>query len=153
MLSTMLYNNKELEIFIDESLMNLMNWSWESLLFPENENSFAYVLDKSSKNIMVLTTHGEVRILDTIEGIDISNSNMGKYNHLMDTVKKGEIYCSSRYHLFKNNWFSLDYGRKYNSLNKTYNFEDNEIFQVTPKNSDDLIAILTSYFDKYFMEQ
>lgn len=96
-------NNKDYKVEVNKKLMDKMNWSWDSLIFADNIDTFATVIDDTNKESSVLNTNGDVKVLDLINDIELSKEEIIKLALL------GEINNSNRYSIDANNWFGVDY--------------------------------------------
>lgn len=120
-------------------LMEDMDWSWESLIYAHNEETFAIVEDKATGQKTVLNTNGEVEIvrLDTNTKLSI--------DEIIALAKEGFI-DETIYQINYNNWFSLEYYDKENML------EDDVVFEATPKNCMELATLLMESHLSHFEE-
>ena len=130
-------------LFVGVELLDKMNWSWESLIFADNMETFAYVKDLATGNILTLETHGEVSVLDIKD-----NSRELSIDEVMTIALAGDIYDPDKYEISNNNWFSCTYGKMIN--NKEFELLEDDVFEAMPKDIDSLIDILLDIFEHYF---
>lgn len=136
-------NDTNYEVFLDVELMEKMKWSWESLIFADNNDTFAYVKDLSNNNITTLVTNGDVRILD-----ESNNSDLLDIDKVIKLALSKDIY-DDKYFVDSNNWFSLDYGVVSNE-GKEIMFLEDDVFEAEPKDINSLIDVLIDAHQHYF---
>lgn len=120
-------------------LMDDMNWSWESLVYVRNDETFAIVENKTTGEKTVLNTNGEVEI------IKIDDMTKLYPDEIVYLAQKGLIY-EDKYQINYNNWFSLEYNDKDGML------IDDAVFEATPKNCNQLATLLMESHLSYFAE-
>lgn len=130
-------NGKEYEVRIYKKSLEEVNWSWESLMFPENNKTFAIVTDKTTKEWSHLTTNGFVRVIDTYEERDLS------VDEIRSLAMNSKIY-DERYDVDCNNWFAVEY------LTKDDGKIDDDVFESIPKTYAELTDLLIDFHINFF---
>lgn len=110
---------------------------WESLYFAKNSDDFARI--SNGKNIIVLSTRGEVNICLSDEAF--SNEHEGKIRNLLNSGI--DIYAGNAVQV--SNWFSLEIGEVIN--HEKYSIVDEYPFESTPKSYKELEDLLIQIFD------
>lgn len=134
---------RKLEVFINTELLNKMDWSWESLCFANNNETFAHIEDIHTGEILILETDGEVKVRswDNNEYISTDEIKNLSFNE--------SIYDDSKYSIESNNWFSLSF---YKSTHKKVTLLEDFVFEAEPKDINELIDILIQSYMEYFEE-
>lgn len=128
------------EVLLYKESLEKLNWSWESLIFPEsNEETFAIVTNNSTGEWSYLSTNGFVRIVDTLEERNLS------VEEISNLAIKSEIY-DERYFIDNNNWFALEH------LTKDDEKIDDNVFESEPKSFEELAHCLLEYHLHYFQK-
>lgn len=135
-------NGRTLEVFIDNTLMEKMNWSWESLMFPENNEKFALIEDVNSGELLSLITEGEVSVIDLCTKEEIS------IEKIKELSSYDSIYKNRRYFVEIGNHFAISLD-KVNSDEKVEHL-DRIIFDKQPRNETDFINLLIDLFVDYY---
>lgn len=129
-------DDTEYEVILYKKPLEKANWSWESLIFPENDETFAIVTDKSTKQWSHLTTNGFVRVIDTCEERDLS------IDEIRTLSMNSKIY-NERYVVDYNNWFAVEY------LTEENNKVD-DVFEAEPKTFEELAHYLLDFHLNFF---
>lgn len=132
-------NDVEYKVDVNTDLMKKMNWSWESLIFANNLDVFATVLDNSNNESSVLNTNGEVKVYDLADDTELSKEDIIKL------ALSGEIDNPDKYNIDANNWFGVDYM-------KNSSLVEDIVFEATPTTSlgvaTEMMKFHLNYFDK-----
>lgn len=125
----------EYSVVMYPKALDKMNWSWESLVFPDNDETFAYVEDKNNANMTYLVTNGKVKVTDMATEEDLSNDEISRL------AKESKIDDCYRYYIGNNNWFSIEYCNRCGEPLEEYVLEE-DVFEATPKTLSELADIL-----------
>lgn len=148
---TILVKGNLLRVSLYSSVLDDIDWNWDSLLFPGNETIIAAInsLCGNGNNALILTTSGETKIKDLqedryLEFNEIVNlaSNGDLYNELIDGGGI-DIY---RYEIEANNWFCMEF-------HEGDCIVDDYTFDVTPQNPEELEDILIQAYLDYFNKE
>ena len=142
-IKTVQINSGNAEMVIYQENINLaIKNGWESLYFANNKDDFAWISD--GKNIIVLTTRGEVNIFhgDTV----LNNENENEIRNLLNSgIDFYEVDA-----LQNNNWFSIEMGEVIN--HEKYSIIDEYHFESTPKSVEELEDLLIKILNMHLIE-
>ena len=141
---TILVSDTLLGVSLLSSVLDDIDWSWDSLMLPTNTSTIAIIDDINSNgnDFLMLTTSGEVKIKDLKEDryLEIYEvENLACSGKLYNEYLNEEL----RYNIEANNWFSLEFFRNFELV-------EDYVFEETPQNPDDLQDILISVYLSYF---
>ena len=125
-------------ITLEIDYLDEMEWSWESLIFADNDKIFAIVENKETKELSVLTSSGDVIVKDAVSGTKL------EIEKIIDLSKKGEINDESKYIIQNNNWFALQH------CDEEHIIIDDEVFEAKPQNPNELSDILLDLHLSFF---
>lgn len=132
-------NNNEYKVTVNTDLMKKMDWSWDSLIFANNIDTFAVVENTANQESSVLNTNGEVKVLDLVNNTELSKEEIIKLS-----LSK-ELDNPEKYSIESNNWFGVDYI-------KGGLLEEDIVFESTPITAlgvaNEMIEFHLNYFDK-----
>ena len=148
-----LVGDKKYEVFTNTSLLEKMNWSWDSLIFATNNDTFATIKDESGF-MLTLVTNGESYVFkdeDNTQGEYVGRERLSD-TEIEKLALSGELYPehitgSSQYEIDSSNWFCLEF-RTVNDDNTTQLIED-DVFESIPQDEQSLIELLISIFEEY----
>lgn len=141
-IKAVLVNSGAAEMVIYQENINLaIEKGWESLYFAKNEDDFACVSD--GKNIIVLTTRGEVKIRQG--NVVLNNENENEIRKALDSGT--DIYEDEA--IQNNNYFSIEIGDVINY--EQYNVIDEYPFESMPKTVEELEDLLVEFFNLQFL--
>lgn len=129
---------KEYKVHIDVKSLNKMNWSWESLMFPNNDTTFAILKDETEGNTTYLVTSGFVKVTDILENRVLDDSEIEKL------AMEFKVNDESLYSIDNNNWFSLEH------YNKNKEMLEDVVFNSDSKRSLDLATEIVKSHIQYF---
>lgn len=136
-----LKNSQEAELAITKEAMTAIEHNWESLYFANNSTVFGIV--ETDSHFFILTTCGEVRIVDTKDGHLLVNRDEKEIAGLF------ENFDSERYVINDNNWFAIVVYEKDN--NGTFYGVTDILFEDEPESleelKDELIASVNYYLE------
>ena len=128
---------KDYTVSVNRDLMKKMNWSWESLIFADNADTFAFIETEDKIESTVLNTSGEVKVYD------LSDNSLLSIDDVIKLSISGEIHDSSKYSIDSNNWFTINY-RNENCL------LDDDVFKAIPKDTLEVATLLLESHLNYF---
>ena len=120
--------------------LSKMNWSWESLIFANENETFAVVENEVTKEKTYLVTNGFVKVTDITNEEELSN------DEIIKLAMESRIDDAQLYSIDNNNWFALEY------YDKDDEFLEDDVFEAIPKTFAELANLLIeshlSYFEK-----
>ena len=132
-------NENNYKVTVYPELMKKMNWSWDSLIFANNMDTFAVVENTDTKETSVLKTSGEVKVFDLVNNVELSKEE------IMELSLSNKLDDLERYSIEANNWFGVDY------VNNGV-LEEDIVFEATPNTSlgvaNEVLDFHLNYFDK-----
>lgn len=132
-----LVNDYVYKVTVYPELMNRMNWSWDSLIFADNKDTFAIVEKTSNKEISVLNTTGEVKVFN------IETNEQLSINEIIELSLLNKLDDLEKYNIESNNWFSVDHIK--NGI-----FKEDYVFESTPKTSLEVANEVLNFHLNYF---
>ena len=123
------------ELLYDETLVKMaIEKNWESLFFPENNVTFAKIKCRGEE--IILDTTGQIKIFDK-ENM-LSNENSEEIKMLLEDVNFDHAFLN----IVENNWFAI----------RIVGYDDDLVFEMTPKSMEDFFHAMKSYADYFFIE-
>lgn len=131
----LLDNGRRVTVTIYDSV----DFNWESMLYPDNQTTFAVI--ESGDEKVVLTTAGSVRIFDDIDKILYNNDNVPE--QVLEEIRNGTLDTSSRYTVWENNWFTLDFATL---IDDEWHFVDDVVYENESTTIENLVNdMITTY--------
>ena len=141
---TILVSDTLLGVSLLSSVLDDIDWSWDSLMLPTNKATIAIISNENSNDdeFLMLSTSGYISIKD------IKEDRYLEIDEVEDLAYSGELYNKyfdekPRYDIKSSNYFCILFYRNYQLLDK-YEFKE------TPHNIEDLQDILVGYYLNYF---
>ena len=141
---TILVSDTLLGVSLFSSVLDDIDWSWDSLMLPTNKATIAIISNENSNDdeFLMLSTSGYISIKD------IKEDRYLEIDEVEDLAYSGELYNKyfnekPRYDIKSSNYFCILFYRNYHLLDK-YEFKE------TPQNIEELQDILVGYYLNYF---
>ena len=141
---TILISDTLLGVSLYPSVLDSIDWSWDSLMLPTNKATIAIISNENSNDdeFLMLSTSGYISIKD------IKEDRYLEIDEVEDLAYSGKLYNEyfdekPRYDIKSSNYFCVLFYRNYNLLDK-YEFKE------TPRNIEELQDILVGYYLNYF---
>lgn len=141
---TILVSDTLLGVSLLSSVLDDIDWSWDSLMLPTNKATIAIISNENSNDdeFLMLSTSGYISIKD------IEEDRYLEIDEVEDLAYSGKLYNEyfdekPRYDIKSSNYFCILFYRNYSLLDK-YEFKE------TPHNIEELQDILVGYYLNYF---
>ena len=141
---TVLVSDTFLRVSLYTSVLDDIDWSWDSLMLPTNKATIAIISNENSNDdeFLMLSTSGYISIKD------IKEDRYLEIDEVEDLAYSGELYNKyfdekPRYDIKSSNYFCVLFYRNYSLLDK-YEFKE------TPQNIEELQDVLVDYYLNYF---
>lgn len=141
---TILVSDTLLGVSLLSSVLDDIDWSWDSLMLPTNKATIAIISNENSNDdeFLMLSTSGYISIKD------IKEDRYLEIDEVEDLAYSGKLYNEyfdekPRYDIKSSNYFCILFYRNYSLLDK-YEFKE------TPQNIEELQDVLVDYYLNYF---
>ena len=144
---TILVKGNFLRVSLYLSVLDDIDWSWDSLMLPTNKSTIAIVdsINPGNDNFLMLSTSGEVKIKD------LKENRYLELHEVENLACSGKLYNEylkekSRYDIEANNWFCMEFYEDFKLI-------EDYVFEETPQNPEELEEILVQAYLDYFNKE